>query len=208
MLFFLFSVEDGLAHQANYPEFKDYGDLGGDFTLQSTLGKKIQLSEYKDSLVLVYFGFTSCPDICPITLSVAAKAISKLKNSQQKKIQLLFISVDTKDSLKKISQYLKQFDKNFIGLKGNEQELREVIFLYGGFFAQSEPEKAKPEKAEPEKAEPEKAKPENNSSSRKINHTGYLYLLDNQQKIRALYRSDSTVSQLHSGLKKLLKEIY
>ena len=82
LLFLLFLAGEIFAHQTSYPEFKDYGTLGGDFSLQSTLGKKIRLSDYKASLVLIYFGFTSCPDICSLTLSVAAKAIAKLESNQ------------------------------------------------------------------------------------------------------------------------------
>ena len=182
LLFLLFLAGEIFAHQTSYPEFKDYGTLGGDFSLQSTLGKKIRLSDYKASLVLIYFGFTSCPDICSLTLSVAAKAIAKLERKQQKKIQLFFVTVDTKkDSLKMLSQYLAQFNKDFIGLKGTPQETQEVITAYGGYFFKAD------------------------DSSIQVNHTGYLYLLDNKQKIRALYRSDVTIPQLYSGLQKLLK---
>ena len=54
LLFLLFLAGEIFAHQTSYPEFKDYGTLGGDFSLQSTLGKKIRLSDYKASLVLIY----------------------------------------------------------------------------------------------------------------------------------------------------------
>ena len=128
-------LETGSAHQQKYPEFKNYGDLGGNFSLQSTLNRRVSLSDYKNSLVLIYFGFTSCIDICPVTLSVAAKSISRLKKTQQKKIKLLFVALDhERDSLTKLSHYLAQFDKNFIGLIGTEQELKEIVLLYGGSF--------------------------------------------------------------------------
>ena len=105
-----------------------------------------------------------------------------LERKQQKKIQLFFVTVDTKkDSLKMLSQYLAQFNKDFIGLKGTPQETQEVITAYGGYFFKAD------------------------DSSIQVKHTGYLYLLDNKQKIRALYRSDVTIPQLYSGLQKLLK---
>ena len=191
-------LETGSAHQQKYPEFKNYGDLGGNFSLQSTLNRRVSLSDYKNSLVLIYFGFTSCIDICPVTLSVAAKSISRLKKTQQKKIKLFFVALDhERDSLTKLSHYLAQFDKNFIGLIGTEQELKEIVLLYGGSFFKTASKKTEKSNAS-----------KKNVPHYTINHTGYLYLLDNKQKIRALYRSDTTEIQLQAGLQKLFKETF
>ena len=58
-----------IAHKPIYPEFKDYGSLGGDIFLDSTLGYKIHSNEY-NHIKIIFFGFISCPDICPTTLNI------------------------------------------------------------------------------------------------------------------------------------------
>ena len=80
LLFLLFLAGEIFAHQTSYPEFKDYGTLGGDFSLQSTLGKKIRLSDYKASLVLIYFAFTPLKYLVYISDKQKLRGRSKCKS--------------------------------------------------------------------------------------------------------------------------------
>ena len=78
---------------------KGYTNLGGDFVLESLEGQ-VKLEDYRGKLVLMYFGFTSCPDVCPTALSFIAASMRALPKDLEAQIQPLFISVDpTRDTL-------------------------------------------------------------------------------------------------------------
>ena len=83
-----------------------YDSLGGEFQMQSTLGKAVGPKDFEGKLQLVYFGYTSCPDICPTTLTVIKQAVEELDPSGEQ-IQVLLITVDPeRDSLEKMKIYL------------------------------------------------------------------------------------------------------
>ena len=98
---------------------------------------------------------------------------------------------------KSLSLSSAQFDKKFYWFFCTEQELKEIVLLYGGSFFKTASKKTEKSNAS-----------KKNVPHYTINHTGYLYLLDNKQMIRALYRSDTTELQLQAGLQKLFKETF
>jgi len=69
--------------------------IGGDFTLQSSKGYEVSLSDYQDKVVMLFFGYTNCPDICPTTIAHISQMIKTLTPEQRKRVQVLFISIDT-----------------------------------------------------------------------------------------------------------------
>ncbi|MEC7221926.1 MAG: SCO family protein, partial [SAR324 cluster bacterium] len=71
-----------------------YDLIGGDFELNSTLGKKIGPQSFRGKVLLIFFGYTSCPDICPITLTTVKDSLENLEPSEVEQVQPLFISVD------------------------------------------------------------------------------------------------------------------
>ncbi|KUJ75786.1 electron transporter SenC [Thiomicrospira sp. XS5] len=105
--------------------------VGGDFTLQSAEGP-VSLSDFNDKLVLAYFGYTFCPDICPTNLGNLAVAYRQLMDEEKAKLQILFISVDPKrDTPERLKQYADYFDSGIIGLTGTKTELDEIANRYG-----------------------------------------------------------------------------
>ena len=87
-----------------------YDTIGGDFELNSTLGKKIGPQSFRGKVLLVFFGYTSCPDICPITLTTIKDALENLERSEVEQVQPLFISVDPeRDTLEGMKQFLTYF---------------------------------------------------------------------------------------------------
>jgi protein SCO1/2 len=105
-----------------------------DFELPSN-GKKIHLSDFKDNVRLLYFGFTTCPDICPTTLSNVKQALKRLTEDEKKRVKLFFITVDPeRDSLSRLTEYLNYFDKDFIPLVGSIKQIEVVAKAYGAFF--------------------------------------------------------------------------
>ena len=93
--------------------------IGGDFTLTDQNGKTVTNKDFAGKLMLVYFGFTYCPDICPTDLSVMAQAVSKLGDDAEKVVPI-FISVDPeRDSIAQLKSYLTNFQVPIIGLTGD-----------------------------------------------------------------------------------------
>ena len=146
-----------------------YESLGTEFTMESTVGEPLSLSRFQGRLVLIYFGYTSCPDICPTTLTVIKQAVQELRESGEV-VQLLFISVDPeRDSVEQMKTYLEFFDPEFIGLWGKIDHVQEVVKKFGAFFAKN--------------AETQSA------VGYLVSHTGYVYLIDRQSRVRKLFSS-------------------
>lgn len=97
--------------------------IGGHFALSTTDGRRVTEKTFRGKWLLIYFGYTSCPDVCPTTLSSMALALRQL-GPLAAKIQPIFITVDpARDKPKIVGEYVKDFDPRFIGLVGNGQEI-------------------------------------------------------------------------------------
>jgi len=104
---------------------------GGDFTLQSFDGP-ISLEQYRGNVVLMFFGYTSCPDVCPITLSVLSSAFSKLEAQELERVTTLFVSLDPdRDTLELLEKYTGYFHPNIIGVTGHIEVINQVTKNYG-----------------------------------------------------------------------------
>ncbi len=110
-----------------------YSDLGGDFTLQSKEGETT-LANFKGKPTIIYFGFTSCPDICPLSLSRLNSALDKIDPSIHVKINKVFISVDYKrDTAETVQDYASHFG-TFTGLTGTQTQIEDVTKKYAVHF--------------------------------------------------------------------------
>lgn len=104
--------------------------IGGDFTLTDHNNQRFKLEQLRGKLVILFFGYTYCPDICPSELSTMAKLLKKLGNDSDK-VSALFISVDPKrDTPKKLKEYVPFFSPHLIGLTGTESEISRVTKAY------------------------------------------------------------------------------
>lgn len=126
----------GVIYKMNYePQLNSYDiireNYGGEFTLQGK-EKTVSLSDFKGKTVILYFGFATCPDVCPMSLSYIKKAI---KNVDETQVQVIFVSVDHKrDNPKKVDKYAKFFHPNFIGVTGSEEEIKKVTKQYEVYY--------------------------------------------------------------------------
>lgn len=108
---------------------------GGDFTLMSSSGP-VSLSDYKGKLVLIYFGYTFCPDICPTNLGNLAMAYQQLTSKEQDQLQILFISVDPdRDTPDRLKQYADYFNSDIVGLTGKKTIIDDITHRYGVVYA-------------------------------------------------------------------------
>ncbi len=103
---------------------------GGDFTLDAADGK-VSLHDFRGKLVVLYFGYTYCPDICPTALSTMVDALAQLEPGQQADIQPLFISVDPeRDTPQHLATYVRFFHPGLIGVTGKASEIAELAGRY------------------------------------------------------------------------------
>ena len=163
-----------------------YQDIGGNFTLLSSNNQYVSLEDFKGQVILLFFGFTVCPDTCPLTLSKLQQVMAQLE--QQKRVQQLFITVDPKrDNPEQLNSFLSPFNLNIIGLTGTEEEILHVAELYGSAYM--------------------KNPTINSETSYLMIHTGYVYLIDQQGQVRAIYPQDTEEIQMIEDISQLLADI-
>lgn len=113
---------------------------GGDFTL-SYQDEPWSLSDHSKKLNVLYIGYAKCPDVCPMSLSVAAQAFQKLSDKELKNVQLIFVSVDHEnDTDAEVAHYAQQFFPEFVGLSGTEEQLKKTVSqFYSSYLREEDP---------------------------------------------------------------------
>lgn len=157
--------------------------LGGDFELTSTVADKSRLSAFQGKVVLLNFGFTSCPDVCPMVLTRMASVLAALEKNRAR-VQPLFVSFDPeRDTVERLQAYLQYFGEDFIGMTGTPEQIAQVAKQYGVVYL-----------------------PQTSSSAAGtlFAHSDYIYLLDQQGRVRALFSTRDTVDQMVDAIESLL----
>ena len=160
MIFIILTAKVPLAHSnlKKSEELEVFQGIGGNFTLYSSRNQNASLKDYQGNVVMMSFGYTFCPDTCPITLTLLKQVIEKFSKGSDL-VQTLFITVDPiRDTPEHMKNYLSSFHPNFIGLTGTKKEILEVAEKYGSAFMKN---------------------PTIDSESNYLMiHTGYVYLID------------------------------
>ena len=169
------------------PALEDYEvgsyEMGGDFSLINQDGKKASLKDWRGKVVILFFGYTFCPDICPTTLAELSR-VNKLLGAQASKVQPVFISLDPeRDKPAQLKSYLTNFTAKIVGLTGTERELTQIARQYKARFAKRTVDSA---------------------AKYLIDHTGFSYMLDPQGKVRYLFPPDAGTDVMVQGAKALL----
>jgi protein SCO1 len=139
------------------------------FTLTAHDGSSKSLSDFRGKVVLIFFGFVNCPDVCPTTLLELSKVYKALTPAEQARVQVVLISVDPeRDSLEKLRNYVTFFNPNFIGLTGTPEQIADVARRYGVFYQKSQI----------------KSPTEYN-----VDHTAGVFALDPMGQLRLVYSS-------------------
>jgi len=122
-------VSKSVAHNNSEPLKKDFS--GGDFTLKSAAGP-LSLKDLRGSVILIFFGYTGCPTVCPISLATIANVYTKMSRAGIQETRALFISLDPeRDNLELLERYTKYFHPNIIGLTDEISVLKKVAEKYG-----------------------------------------------------------------------------
>lgn len=109
-----------------------------DFSLVSANDTNVSLSDFRGKVVVLYFGYTFCPDVCPATLSSMSKAMDIL-GKKAENVQFIMISVDPdRDTPDRLAEYVAYFNPTFIGVTGEVPQLEDIAALYGIYFSKHE----------------------------------------------------------------------
>jgi protein SCO1/2 len=171
-------------------EFKNIDITGGtafgkDFSLLDTDGKVRTLADFKGKVVVMFFGYTQCPDVCPTTLTEMQQAMALL-GKQSDKVQVIFVTVDPeRDTAAILKQYVPAFDKSFIGLRpADEAALEKVTKDFKIFYRKV---------------------PGSSPGSYTMDHTAGSYAFDPEGRLRLYIKHAQGPETLAHDLKELLK---
>lgn len=147
--------------------------IGGNFTLTDTKGKQVSDSDFRGKYMLVFFGFTSCPDVCPLTMATLSRSW-ELLGKDGDKIAPVFITVDPKrDTPEHLGEYLKNFTVPAVGLTGTEAQIKDASDAYKAFYSEV-PNKEEEEHHGGGHHEGGKA----HDHGYNVEHSSFLYLMD------------------------------
>jgi protein SCO1/2 len=156
------------------------------FRLTDTAGKTVTAADSAGQVRLLYFGFTSCPDVCPATLSSLSNAIRQMPDELQSDVTTLFVSVDPqRDTPEKIASYVTFFGDRIAGMTGDEPALRKLVKRYRTTFGYEDPDA---------------------SGNYEVSHSAAVYVFDGSGSVRLLLRPDLTPKMISEDLTALVRE--
>lgn len=118
--------------------------IGGPFSLIDHTGKRVTEKDFRGRYMLVFFGYTFCPDICPSGLQLMTEALERIGPAKAKRVQPLFISVDPeRDTTDQLALYVKSFHPSLIGLTGTKDEIDAAARAYRAIYKRVKDEKSK-----------------------------------------------------------------
>lgn len=159
--------------------------MAPDFTVRGSDGKELKLSQYRGKLVLLEFGYTSCVDVCPVSLGMLAEARRQM-GAQASQLQVIYVTVDPeRDTPDRMRNYLRAFDPTFIGATGTPQQMARVRQDYGITAT--------------------KKMIEGSKTDYTVGHSSYLYFVDRKGSLRALLPFGRTAADVVHDAKLLLK---
>ncbi len=158
-------------------------DWGQDFALADHTGKMRHIADFKGKAVVLFFGYTQCPDVCPTTLA-AMRDTLKLMGPDAARVQVLFATLDpTRDTPQLLAQYVPWFDPGFIGLWGDEPTIAALAKDFKVFYVKQ---------------------PGKEPGSYSIDHSAASYAFDPQGRLRLTIRHGEAPERIAADLKQLL----
>jgi protein SCO1/2 len=171
--------------------------VGGEFSAPSSLGRDVSLSEFRGKVVLLFFGYTSCQDVCPATLAHLQSLVRELGKASDD-VQILLVTVDPEnDTADHLEQYLARFDSRFVGLTGTREEIDRIAGLF----------MAKHDRSHGIEVSNEYNRGKTfTDHSYLYSHSQQIYLLDKSGQTRALFFTGSPLEEMQEAVIALLNE--
>ena len=141
------------------------------FELTDQNGSPFRLEDQRGSLILLNFGFTCCPNICPTSLANLAAARRALPEEARDRVRVVFVSVDERDDISDLKKYMPMFDEKFTGLTGTPEAIGNTARAYGAFFRKD-------------------PKGPQGAEDYLIDHSTSTYLIDPKGNLRLVYKMD------------------
>jgi len=158
--------------------------IGGDFTLTDQDNQPFTLSSLKGKVVLIFFGYTMCPDACPTTLSKLSTAYSRLTEAERGRVKAIYITIDPeRDTPQVMKDHLTYFGVDALGLSGKVEETSEVARQFGAHFEKST---------------------EKTAAGYLMSHTVSIFGLDAQGQTRLLIDYEASVDLVVKSIRQLL----
>jgi protein SCO1/2 len=174
--------------------------IGGDFTLKSSRGGEVSLSDYKDKVVMLFFGYTNCADICPTTMAHIGQMVNKLTPEQRARVQVLFISIDSDyDTPTHLNKYLSYFDPSFIGLVDEREKIDHVAQLFHAPYSKLANEKVT--------TEYKKLSLDDEKQQQKgylYSHSAKIFVIDTQTRVRGFFYAGTSINDMKEQVISLL----
>ena len=159
-------------------------DYARDFRLTDHTGKPRSLADFKGKIVVLFFGYTQCPDVCPTTLTELSQ-VKQLLGADADKLQVLLVTVDPqRDTPEVLKAYMANFDPAFLALRGTPEQLAAMAKDYKVYYKRTEGK---------------------TPTSYSMDHSAASYVYDTQGRLRLYTRYGSGVQALASDIKLLLK---
>jgi protein SCO1/2 len=180
-----------LAACASHPQWQ-LDDVQGhlpdlNFEMTNDLGQPATAATYRGQVVLLYFGYTHCPDVCPLTLVHLHTVLQKMGKAADD-VRVLFVTVDpTRDTVPVLHQYVTAFDPRVVGLTGTRNAIAQLAKRYRAFY----------------KPEPAKA---TSSDNYEVTHSSAIYVFDREGRARVLATPGSSNDEILHDLKILVEQ--
>lgn len=166
--------------------------LGGNFELPSTRmdaegkpGKPANLSDFHGKVVLLNFGYTHCPDICPMVVARMTQVVKRL-GKDASEVQGVFVTFDPgRDTAERLHEYLQYFNKDFVGFTGTPEQIKEAAKQFGVIYM-------------PQRGD--------SAAGTLFTHSDFIYLLDRQGRVRALFATDKPLQDMVQDVRSLISE--
>jgi protein SCO1 len=159
--------------------------IGGAFTLTDQNGKQVSDSQFRGKHMLVFFGFTSCPSICPVGLATLTQVMEQLGDDASK-LQPVFITVDPEtDTPKRMKEFLTNFHPSIVGLTGTLEQIKAVESDYKVYAAKSEDK--------------------NMPGGYNVDHSGFVYLMGKDGKYLEHFTYDAEPKKLVNDIKEAIR---
>ena len=159
-------------------------DFGGDFSLTAHDGRPFRLSDQRGKVVLLFFGYASCPDVCPTTLSTV-KQVEEQLGTRRGQLLTVFVSVDPeRDTPPVLKQYVDHFGINVVAATGAKPAIDAIVAQYKAHYA---------------------IVPSDSALGYLVEHTSILYLIDQEGRVRYLFRYGDPADFIVEGVTQLLR---